>query len=43
MDVAGLEYTDYVSECDRLSRELRLCGVNLIIALASMIRATWDS
>lgn len=31
-----IEYTDYITECDRLSKQLRLCGANVIIVLTNM-------
>lgn len=33
---SNLEYVDYISECDKLSRQLRLCGANLIVVLTNM-------
>ena len=31
-----IEYSDYLNEAKRLSEQLRLCGANLIVALANM-------
>lgn len=31
-----IEYTDYITECDRLSKQLRMCGANVIVVLTNM-------
>lgn len=31
-----IEYVDYIAECDKLSKQLRLCGANLIVVLTNM-------
>lgn len=32
----ALEYVDFISECDKLSKQLRLCGANIIVVLTNM-------
>ncbi len=31
-----IEYVDYITECDKLSKQMRLCGANIIVVLANM-------
>lgn len=32
----ALEYIDFICECDKLSKQLRLCGANIIVVLTNM-------
>ncbi len=35
-EINTIEYVDYVAECDKLSKQLRLCGANIIVVLTNM-------
>lgn len=36
MTINPIEYVDYITECDKLSKQLRLCGANIIVVLTNM-------
>lgn len=33
---SAIEYVDFIAECDKLSKQLRLCGANIIVVLTNM-------